>query len=1006
MKRYKKLFVALLFGTAIPVRADAQAQGAIAGQVVAQPSGAPLAGANIIVQGVAFRTTTDAQGRFRIQGIPAGQYTVTASFIGRETVNRAVAVAAGQTANVTFTLSPAAVALEGLVVTATGREQRQREIGATVGQINVAEVELAPVTNFSQLIQGRVPGVTVQQSSGTTGGGSRIRIRGSASVSLSNSPLLIIDGVRVNDDPGQAQVLFTGGQTSSRLNDINPEDIENIEILKGPAASALYGTAAANGVIQVTTKRGRPGRPQLRVWSELGTLEQTTDFPDNFRSVDAAGNQCPLSSQAAGTCTVAQTFTFNPLENPETTPFRDGDRRSIGASVSGGGEQATFYGSVEHERETGVQLDNELEKLNLQANFTGRLGEKLNVSANVGFLRSDLQFPQNDNSALGLILNGLRGNPSPANVEANQGFRLPRAVGLAWKQYQDLNRFTISSRAEWRPFTWLSFNGTTGLDNVNRLDHDFLAPGDLALFGSPFSLGFIENYRANIDTYSSNGAATATFSPLRDLVSTTAVGVSYNKELFNRIEAFGAGLTPGTRSLAGASSQFEVGETNTQNALLGIYVQEQLAINDRLFLSGAVRGDKNTAFGTDIGWIFYPAANASWVISDEQFFPEISFLSDLRLRAGWGKSGLRPGFRDALLFFSGTSAVTAGAVEPAFVIGSGDLNSGAGNPQLRPEVSTEYELGFETGFFDSRVGLEFTYYNKKSEDALINRPLAPSLGSTRFRFENIGEVRNSGIEVLLSGQPIRSRVVDWSLNISASTNDNELVSLGTDAAGEPNPPIITGFGSTQRFIEGRPLGAFFDRPFTFNDADGNGMLSNSEVTLGDERGDTAVYLGNPFPNRELSISSDLRLGEFVKLSGLLDFKGGHSLFNRTKSSRCTGSAGVCAERFLPGTSLEDQAAIIAFNQFGTQAGFIEEADFWKLREVSLSFMLPQAAWERVRLPGNGATLTFAGRNLKTWTDYGGFDPEVNFAGQANFTTADFFTLPAARLFVARLDLTF
>ncbi|HEX2188704.1 MAG TPA: SusC/RagA family TonB-linked outer membrane protein, partial [Longimicrobiaceae bacterium] len=846
MRRMICLGVVLAWSILAPHGAGAQQRGAIAGRVATQAGGQPLAGATVTVGGTALRAVTDQAGAYRIANVPAGTHDVTATILGYAPRSQRVTVAAGETADAAFALEASALEIGGLVVTASGREQRRRELGNAVGSIDVSEVNLAPVSDFSQLVQGRVAGTTVLQSSGTTGGGSRIRIRGSNSISLNNSPLLIVDGVRVDDAATGENVLGfgVGGQEPSALNDINPEDIENVEILKGPAAAALYGTAAANGVIQITTKRGRAGSPQFRFWTEYGTLEQPTRFPDN---VTARGTLVPgsgVTNVAPGTlgrcdnirraigstpgpseigCSaVTETFRYNPLENPATAPFQDGNRRSVGGSVSGGGQEATFYVSGEYEDETGVLPQNDLRRVRVQASLTGNVGSSLTVGAKAGFVESDLQLPQSDNALFGILPMGLQGSPLPANVETNGGFANDPAFFYDWKTFQDLSRFTGSVRADWRPLAWLSANANAGLDRAARLEVNRL-PRENAygVFGPPFDAGFIQNYDYDIYNASANGSATAVFPVGDDLVSTTSLGSQYLRETLRRLYAFGAGLTPGIEtSLGGATSDFSAFEQNALNATVSAYAQQQLAWRDRLFLNLAARGDQNTAFGADIGWIWYPSASVSWVLSEEPFFPQAAWMSNLRLRAAYGQSGLRPGPDDALQSFAPTVATFQSTDLPGFIVNQ------VGNPDLKPERSTEWEMGVEAGFLDERIGFQATYFDKTSRDALVARPLPPSLGASQQRFENLGRVDNRGLELVLNAQPLRRESLQWGLTLTGSWIRNELVDLGSDAQGNPIPPIIFGLNvDTQRHAEGYPLGAWFQRPVvSFADANGDGLL--------------------------------------------------------------------------------------------------------------------------------------------------------------------------------------
>ncbi len=975
---------ALLLGPGTALAQSAQ-NGTIVGRVT-DAQGQPLAAAQISVVGTNRGNLTNEDGRFLIPGIPAGEYEVQATLIGYTQGTQHVTVSAGQTATANFSLSQTAIQLSAVVVTATGQQQTKREMGNSVGVIDTKDVNLAPVNNFSDLVQGRSAGVQVTTSSGEAGGGARIRIRGSNSVTLSNSPLIVIDGVRVDDNP-QGYGLFTGGQQTSRLNDLNPQDIQSIQILKGPAASALYGTAAANGVIQITTKHGEAGKTEWRGWWESGQINNTLNAPDNYYAVDANGNMCDLLARAAG-CTIAQTYTYNPLK--ASGYYRRGYHQLYGVSASGGTSQVTYYVSGERTNETGVTPDNGLNRTNLRANLNAAPSDQVTLSAKVGWVQDHVQLPQADNSALGALLNGLRGSPLPSNVQNNGGFQTwTPSESEAWKQYQDVSHWTASGTAKWDPLSWLSLNGTAGLDDVSRLDNDVLPPNSIRYLGPPFSIGLRETDNFGIKTYTANGNVSAQYAPMNTLQTTTSAGVQYNKDHSHEIFASGNGLTPGTSSLAGASSGFDASEATVENVTLGTYVQEQLAWRNNVFLNAAVRGDKNSAFGVDIGWVWYPSFSLAWSLGDEPFFPKVSWLSNLRLRTAYGQSGLRPGFLDALQYYSGVSAVTAQGLEPGFVI------SGAGNPSLKPEISKEYELGADLGFLKGRAALDLTYYNKKSSNALINRPLAPSLGASTSRFENIGSLQNKGLELSLNGGIIRTKALDWEATITGSYNKNELLVLGQGI-----PPIVGGFGDTQQFRPGYPAGGYFDRPITYKDSNGDGTISPSEVTVGD----TAAYLGQPFPTRNYSFSTDVTLWNRVRLSGLLNYAGGQKLFDRTMASRCTTSQAVCQARFDPKAPLSEQAAIVAYNQTGTYAGFIVPATYWQLQEVSLTFDAPKSWLGHIR--AKDVSLTISGRNLATWSKYPGFNPQVNFDGQSNFTTADFFTLPPARFWTARVNVTF
>jgi TonB-linked SusC/RagA family outer membrane protein len=1003
----------------LPAALRAQATGAVGGQV-ASAEGQPIAGAQVSVVGTMRGAVTDQQGRYTINGVPVGAQRVRARMLGYAPSDQPATVTAASTATVNFQLTQSALQVSGIVITAIGLEQQQREIGSSIGVVNIAEVPLGAITNTAQLLQGRVAGAVVLPSSGVTGSGVRIRIRGNNSMSLSNAPLIIVDGVRVESSEGSLG-FDVGGQAPSRLNDLNPEDIETVEVLRGPAAAALYGTAAANGVIQVTTRRGKAGAPAFRFWSELGQLDQTTKFPVNTYATgqlvtannpNAGTGRCDIVRLAIGTtptgnnvgCAgISQTYTFSPLTDSSTNPFQYGRRSTGGLSVSGGSDVATYYLSGGVERESGVLPQNSIRRSRVQANSTGQLGSTFKLSSSISYLDNHTELPISDNASFGILPMGLYGSAQPSAIESQKGFESDPQFFYDWKTTQNYSRITGSVNGDYRPLSWLSANGTIGLDRYAREEVNRL-PRNTAytVFGSVYTHGFIQDLTYDIWDLTTNGSLTANAKLNSDLASTTSVGTSYLRERFHQIYAFGADLTPGIEtSLAGASSDFEADEANRVNATLSAYVQQQFAWRDRLFLNGAVRGDQNTAFGTNIGWIWYPSVSGSWVASEESFFPKPRFLDLLRLRAAYGQSGLRPGPTDAIQAFASAVSAVRGAAgisdSPAIVFGA------IGNPELKPERSSELEVGFETSWIANRVGLDVSYFNKHSTNALVSKPLPLSIGSSGSRFENLARVDNRGVEVTLRTQPVRSRDMIWEVNLAGSSTRNKLVDIGRDAQGNKIKPIIFGFDEIpQRHQEGYPLGSYFTFPIdSFADLNKDGLLSPSEVFV---NRDTVKFLGNPFPKREFSATSDLTFRNWVKIHALLGYSAGHQLFNYTHANRCSVTVSNCAELYDRTTSLNQQATIVAYRNFGSTAGFVENADFVKLREVALTLGVPTRYANRVR--AKSLSITLAGRNLKTWTDYTGLDPEVSSQGQANFTTVELGTLPPNRLFMIRFDANF
>jgi hypothetical protein len=441
-----------------------------------------------------------------------------------------------------------------------------------------------------------------------------------------------------------------------------------------------------------------------------------------------------------------------------------------------------------------------------------------------------------------------------------------------------------------------------------------------------------------------------------------------------------------------------VGETNVEVKTIGTYLQEQLAWRERLFLTGALRADKNSAFGQDFKSVVYPAASLSWVVGEEGFFPKQDIVSSLRFRSAYGESGQRPNFRNAIRFLNPTAvsirqSATESIIVPGFFVG------GIGNANLKPEISKEYEVGFDAGFWRDRIATEVTYYSKRTTDAIVARPIPPSEGEATTRLENLGSVKNAGLEYSVNAKLFDTRGVSGSLLVSGNRSENKLLSLGKGI-----PTIIFGSNGNQRHEAGYPLGGYWAVPIlSYADKNGDGMISrvgcpasaNCEVTLGT----SPVYLGSPFPRSEVTFTPELSFGKILTVRALFDRRGGQKLLNYTERFRCVGF-GNCFAANDKSAPLDQQARYIA-GLLGTDAGYIEDASFTKLRELSFAIAIPQRYVARAGF--NAATLTLAGRNLHTWTKYTGLDPEINENGGFNFSTDEFLSQPHVRYYTVRLD---
>ncbi|MEO5814184.1 MAG: SusC/RagA family TonB-linked outer membrane protein [Gemmatimonadaceae bacterium] len=1021
-------FRRLVVGAAIAfvsAPAIAQSTGTISGTVTDRQSQRPLASVQVRVVGSSRGAQTDESGAYRISNVPSGTVQIAVQRIGYGPMSKAATIGTGGNATVDFALAVTATTLDVVTVTATGQTERRRENGAPTATIDSSAIIKSAISTFSDALSSRIPGVVVQTAAGETGAGSRIRIRGSNSISLSNDPLLIVDGVRA-DNSSQSSAQGTGGQLPSRFNDINPEEIESIEIIKGPAAAALYGTAASNGVIQVTTKRGRAGKTRWDAFGELGSLEDVNDYPLNTRSYGhtAAGalvTNCNLFRRTSGlssACTAVDSIASN---NPLRSSGIEGtgNRRLTGLSVAGGSDVATYFVSGEYQKEQNVIALNGQQRLNVRTNLRSQLTKSLDMQLNVGYVNSDLRRPQNDNNSYGVISGSLLGRAadcSPTGTRLHPGLCSAGSDTVSHGYYNagvaPTDFFNINTRqgvqrliggvtSNWTPTSWFLLNGTLGADINHRNDNETLPPA-LLLVDQNSTEGYRNVFRAIVSNYTASVNASGTYEYSPALKFVTTLGSQYTDVGFTRTDATGAKLLAGTTSLAGTTARFTVSEANNYVRTLGFIGREQLAWSDRVFLTASFRTDRNSAFGVNFQRIYYPSVSASWVVSEESYFPKIRAVSSLRLRAAAGSAGQNPGYLAAEQFYNPVAVVVNGVNVPAFTVG------GAGNPNLKPEKSSEAEGGFDLGLFNDRLNIEYTHFNKLTNDALVNVNLAPSLGSATNRFQNLGRVRNLGDEAVAHAVLLDRDQVKLDLTVNGSWTKNNLDDLGKDENGIAIPQFTGGFDNTQIFKTGLPLGAYYDRAITsITDANKDGLIacpggpgsSGCEYTLAD----SASFLGSPFPTREINISPSLQLGKIVRVSATLDHRGGQKIYNLTGVYRNAIFLNGAAVQSPTAGNLEQQAAAQASSN-GFNGGYIEDASFTKLRELAVLFNLPQRL--AMRAGAASATLTLAGRNLHTWTKYSGLDPELNAGAQANFATADFLTAPQVRYFTARLAFTF
>ena len=1001
--------------TPMGVQLHAQATGTIRGQVVEAGSQRALGGVQVSVPGTNRRAVTDAAGEYTLAGVPAGAIRLRADLIGYGVGERAVTVTSGQTARVDFLLTPLAMELDALVVTGTAGATQKRAIGNSVTTVSAEQItEIAPIQNVTQLLQARAPGLSINPGAGTTGTAAQIRIRGQSSIAGSQIPVFIVDGVRISNVQSGYGV---SGQSRNPLDFINPDDISSIEVVKGPAAATLYGAEAANGVIQIITKKGRKGQQEIQ-WNakaEYGQIDWEIETPTNWTlctnaRVRTSGSGAVASfpgcagidtTLAAGD--VGRMISANLLQ--EEGALRTGDLQNYSLSARGGGERYSFFVSGDYLSESGVQYNNENGRKSGRANLSFMPTDALDFDVSVSYGRTQSQLPQNDNSSNGLLRNAIRGVPGRLGNYGIGWIGLsPAEVNLYDNQLR-ADRFVAGVTANWAPYGWFKNRLTAGVDHnvsVATVFYPIWRGTAPPPFGVDRGTGEINQYTPERRSYTLDYASTISNDlPWGDVSSALSFGAQLNARRFEWTEGIGTGLVTNDLRQVGTAAITKADSDFSEQTSLGFWVQEQLSFANKLFLTGALRVDDNSAFGEDFSTVIYPKISASYVISDEPFF-KVSAVDNLRLRAAWGQAGNAPAPFSADRTYGGATLVEAdGKTVPA-------LHAAAfGNPDLTAERGSEIEAGFEASLFGGRAGVDFTYYNKRTFDALIPIPVPPSSGfgglsqdevtSFRSRLANAGEIANSGIELALFGTAVQRRSFVWESRLGFSTNKNEMVDLGGLEAQRRGD-----FAVTQWIREGYPLGSYFgikverNEDGTFKkDSQGRGILSTD-----------TVYIGPSTPTREASLANTFTFFNNLRLYVFADYKGGNYMWNAGEFIRYSNSVSYI------GANREIDPEAFAERRSGSTLPFVTKADFVKLREVAVSYTVPPSFTEQFGT--ERLTLTLSGRNLAMWTDYLGMDPEVNFNGVANPATpgfgsidrSDYMSVPMLRRLTASVNVSF
>ena len=939
--------------------AEAQT-GQIVGQVTDANSGATLGEVQIYLADANLGVLSRRDGGFIILNVPVGIHDVTAARIGYAQSSQQVTVTVGGTAQISFSLSTQALGLDEIVVTGTAGAARRREVGNSISQLNPAEMLSRPVS-ATDMLQSAAPGITVSGIGGEIGQGKRIQLRGNTSVSMDNTPIIYIDGVRIMSGafPQTAGRDYRAGRganvTVSPLDAINPEDIERIEILKGSAATTLYGTEASAGVIQVFTKRGSTGAPVWTVEMQQGT-GWTPVFGNPCRNVDPdmpAGMACP--DNPASNYMFMEPFLRDgwfgigggdwgeTQANGSANDYyagREGGSmwtQMYSASVRGGGQDLQYFASALHDNQLGTMPNDQLEKWVVRGNFTFTPADDLQIQWNTGYTNQWQQNTASGNNAQGISLNTFR---RERNYFGSGSFENIANV-LPFDIQQRIERFTTGGTLTYSPLANLTNRLTIGYDFSQQEARNLRPFGFRQRPKGALLNNTWQNRLLTFDYVSSYSLGIS--DALRSSFSWG--GQAVGDEL-REIEGWGEDY-PGAAEPTVSSASLKIAEEDRQRVWnAGFFFQNVFDINNKYFVTTGVRVDGNSAFGEGFGLQVYPKASVSWVISDESFFPES--LGQVKLRTAYGQSGRAPGAFDAVRTWS---PVGWGGT-PAFV------PQNVGNPDLGPEVTREFELGLDGSFMNDRLSVVYTYFNQFTTDALMRVTQSPSGGFTGSQLENVGELSNTGHELGLDFGLVQQANYGWDVGVYLTTNASEVLSLGGAAP----------FSSLSGWIqEGQPVPVMRNRLITNPTENAKPVYEMDHI------------FGPQLPTKTLSLNTSVRLPKGIVLSAAGEYRGGHVINRNPISISRSVRSPLCRPFYTdPDNSIalaSDTPALWRARCTPSEGGrgYMYDSSYFKLRNVSAQIPMDFAFPDNI----NSALMTMTLSNSFLWTkELPWMDPEM------------------------------
>ena len=1010
----------------------AQAQSEVSGQVTDLSDNTSLPGVNVVVKGTTIGTVTDIDGNYRIN-VSGSDAVLVFSSVGYETEE----VTVGSQSVIDLSLAPDIQALQEVVVTSFGIKREKKALGYAVQELSSEDITETQQPNVINAMRGKVAGVTIQSAGGQPGAGANIVIRGVTSLSPSadNQPLFVVDGIPISNSTVSGDVLPSSGSNalgsseqftqSNRAVDINPEDIANLSILKGPAATALYGLRAANGAVIITTKSGKAGKTTVSLNSAYGwdVINKVPEIQTRFREgrfgrLRFNSDGSPLRFQTFGPPAVASTPVYDNFRDF----FEIGTRFDNSVSVSGGNENTTFYASASRLDQQGIVPFSEWDRTTFKLTASTKASDKISVSGTFNYINSGgVRSNGGDKSIFSSLsyysptfdVNDYI-NPDGTQRDFSDGIiDNPRYVAQFASLNDNVNRMIGNIGLTYQITDWLNLDYKVGTDFYSD-SRNRIAP--LGLDVSSQVNGFVIEEEVNYQEINSNLFVTATHNFSDLFRGSILVGHNLTDIRSDRINVRGEGLSLRNFDDLSNASNFFTEKDASLRRIIGVFTNIELEYAGTLFLTLTGRNDWSSTLPEDNRSFFYPSINLGYIFTETLGLGESNIFNYGKLRLSYAQVG-----KDAPPYQTGQSfEVTPGS--PFVGQGGFRIFSQVGTPDLRPERTTSYEVGTDLRFLNNRLGIDLTYFVQNSRDQIVPVPISNATGFSSF-VTNAGEIQNRGIELLVNATPVKAGAFQWDASLNFTKIDNEVLSMPP----ELDEIVFTdAFYIQNKIVEGGSIGDLYG--FVFDRAPDGRLLIGSD---GFPSVSTTEYtkVGNALPDWQGGLTNTLTY-KGLSLSVLLEWRQGGDvydlgfrnalrngilketerryeqvIFNGVRNTAKEDAPPTYVENDIP-VELNGETVYRSFGRYTPASEVIlQDASWFRVRNANLTYRLPQSLLENIRVSSVRVSLT--GNNLFLDTPFKGFDPESNQFGSGS-NSYGFLGLgvPQTRSYTVGLNVTF